>query len=172
MFFPDDDNTNNDSSLTTPLLSSTPTSTTTTNNNNSTTMEYHEIDQESAPLVANSGDNHDNTGTTDIVAIDAVDTWRQRLIRYQRNCIMISYVLSLFCLLVVISWIHRLGGLSFKKNLQSKQVFNWHPLLMTTSFVGVQTIRPSQVENDPRIGLDGRHPVYVYRSDCGLPISQ
>jgi hypothetical protein len=147
MFFPDDDdNNNNDSSLTTPLLlSSTPTSTTTTtNNNNRTTMEYHEIDhQESAPLVANSGDNN-NTGTTDIgpsndhssiVAIDAVDTWRQRLIRYQRNCIMISYVLSLFCLLVVISWIHHLGGLSLKKNLQSKQVFNWHPLLMTTSFV-------------------------------------
>jgi hypothetical protein len=67
-------------------------------------MEYHEIDQESAPLVNNSGDNNndddnDNNNAmanispsndhNSIVAIDAVDTWRQRLIRYQRNCIIV-----------------------------------------------------------------------------------
>jgi hypothetical protein len=76
--------------------------------------------------IAHSGSNDDGSDVP-------VDAWRQRLIQYQQYASIASHLSALASILVVIIWITHLGGLSWKYG-ESKQVFNWHPLLMITAF--------------------------------------
>lgn len=111
------------------------------NNNNSdhppsspTTM--NPAAAELAPLTLTSSEtsapDDDNNAVED--GDTAVDAWRQHLIRYQRYASLAAHLGALASLFVVISWIQQhLGGLSWKYG-ESKQVFNWHPLLMITGF--------------------------------------
>lgn len=64
---------------------------------------------------------------------DSLDAWRQWLIRRQRQSVVAAHFLALTCVLVVIWWIHELGGLSWTPG-DSPHVFNWHPMLMVTAY--------------------------------------
>jgi cytochrome b-561 len=59
--------------------------------------------------------------------------WRQQLVRWQIAASLVAHVLSLLMALLVIWWVHLLGGLSWSDG-DSKHVFNWHPLLMILAF--------------------------------------
>jgi cytochrome b-561 len=86
--------------------------------------------QESIPLTLCSSETPSDNSEIDT----PVDAWRQRLIRCQRQASVAAHIFALASLFVVLSWIrHHLGGLSWKYGA-SKQIFNWHPLLMITGF--------------------------------------
>jgi len=53
--------------------------------------------------------------------------------RLQRWSHVLAHIMALAATLVVIWWIHLLGGLSWKEG-ESKKVFNYHPLLMIICF--------------------------------------
>ena len=59
--------------------------------------------------------------------------WHEHLLRWQSIACVISHVLSLLGALIVMWWVHLLGGLSWSPG-HSKEVFNWHPLLMVLAF--------------------------------------
>ena len=59
--------------------------------------------------------------------------WNDQLRRWQSRAIVVSHLLCLFASLLVVVWVHQLGGLSWKEG-HSKQVFNWHPLLMILAY--------------------------------------
>jgi cytochrome b-561 len=59
--------------------------------------------------------------------------WNARLQQVQRVSLFAAHLSSLLSVAVVISWIHLLGGLSWKQG-ESKRIFNWHPLLMVVAF--------------------------------------
>jgi cytochrome b-561 len=86
---------------------------------------------ESAPLTLSTSET--SVDSAELLGDTSVDAWRQRLIRYQRHASLAAHLLALASLLVVVSWIKNLGGLSWKYG-ESKQIFNWHPLLMITGF--------------------------------------
>mmetsp|Transcript_11311 Transcript_11311/g.26894 ORF Transcript_11311/g.26894 Transcript_11311/m.26894 type:complete len:401 (-) Transcript_11311:321-1523(-) len=70
---------------------------------------------------------------------DAVETelsnFRTWFNRQKRHAIPVAFLSSLSCIVLVIIWIHELGGLSWKTTTSSSQhVFNWHPLLMVVAF--------------------------------------
>lgn len=56
--------------------------------------------------------------------------WHGSLARWQGRAVILSHALSLVGALLVMFWGHQLGGLAW----HSKQVFNWHPLLMVLAF--------------------------------------
>ncbi|KAG7351107.1 cytochrome b561 [Nitzschia inconspicua] len=85
---------------------------------------------ETAPLTLSLSETTVETTGEDDTSVDA---WRQRLIRYQRHASLVAHLCALVSLFTVVSWINHLGGLSWKYG-KSKQVFNWHPLLMITGF--------------------------------------
>jgi cytochrome b-561 len=64
---------------------------------------------------------------------ETVDSWGDRLLKFQRIALICAHVLAALSLLAVLLWISALGGLSWKEG-EMKQVFNWHPLLMITAF--------------------------------------
>jgi cytochrome b-561 len=61
------------------------------------------------------------------------DDWRSLLVRLQNSAAIVALVLALGAMLVVVWWVNLLGGLSWKSG-EAKLVFNWHPLLMITTF--------------------------------------
>ena len=55
--------------------------------------------------------------------------------RFQTYCGIFSHALSLISIGTVLHWTRQLGGFaSLGSSGQTKLVFNWHPLLMTTAF--------------------------------------
>ena len=85
------------------------------------------LDPDVALGISTSGSHDDRSGDV------PVDGFRQRLIRYQYFSLVAAHISALSSVLVVIVWIQNLGGLSWKHGA-SKQVFNWHPLLMISAF--------------------------------------
>lgn len=61
------------------------------------------------------------------------DSHAEMIPKVKRYARVLAHVLALFIILVVFGWISMLGGLSWQQG-QSKQVFNWHPLMMVTAF--------------------------------------
>lgn len=59
--------------------------------------------------------------------------WSTRLQQIQTTSLLAAHVLALSAVVMVMFWIYLLGGLSWQYG-QSKQVFNWHPLLMIVAF--------------------------------------
>jgi cytochrome b-561 len=88
--------------------------------NGAGTMESGDVAE---PLMASS----------DTVAADDDDDWRSLLVRLQNGAAILALALALGAMLVVVWWINLLGGLSWKSG-EAKLVFNWHPLLMITTF--------------------------------------
>lgn len=86
---------------------------------------------ESAPLTLSTSEA--SADSAELLGDTSIDAWRQRLIRHQRHASLAAHLLALGSLLVVVSWIQHLGGMSWKYG-ESKQIFNWHPLLMITGF--------------------------------------
>jgi cytochrome b-561 len=86
-------------------------------------MTTQELSDEETILMVPLQDEHD----------DGTDAWRQRMIGWQRNSLVLAHIMALLSMIIVIVWIYSLGGLSWEKG-QSKLVFNWHPLLMITAF--------------------------------------
>ena len=94
---------------------------------------------EAAGLLEQAQDVSNNTmPTTDQTSHDhdtdqALQEWRQLLVRWQLAASLLAHALSLLMALLVAWWVHLLGGLSWSKG-NSKHVFNWHPLLMILAF--------------------------------------
>jgi cytochrome b-561 len=86
-------------------------------------MILQELSHEETISLIPSQDEHD----------DGTDAWRERMIGWQRNSLVLAHIMALLSMIIVIVWIYSLGGLSWEKG-QSKLVFNWHPLLMITAF--------------------------------------
>jgi cytochrome b-561 len=59
--------------------------------------------------------------------------WMESLLRLQTLSLLAAHGLAILAMLLVLYWIHLLGGLSWKAG-QAKLVFNWHPLFMITAF--------------------------------------
>lgn len=51
----------------------------------------------------------------------------------QKYSMILSYVSCLVTLSLVVSWIHKLKGLSWESG-EANEVFNWHPLMMISAF--------------------------------------
>lgn len=64
---------------------------------------------------------------------DARHYFQEQLSRIQGPASILSHILAVLAVILVISWIEKLGGLSWQKG-NSKLVFNWHPLLMILAF--------------------------------------
>lgn len=56
-----------------------------------------------------------------------------RLNNLQYVSSFLSHLFALISMILVVSWIQKLGGLSWSEG-QAKLVFNWHPFLMVTAF--------------------------------------
>lgn len=59
--------------------------------------------------------------------------WQDQLVRWQGISCLVAHALALLGALLVFWWVSILGGLSWTKG-KSKQVFNWHPLMMILAF--------------------------------------
>jgi cytochrome b-561 len=57
----------------------------------------------------------------------------ERVAKLQQYAHVASHILALSAIILVIWWIHLLGGLSWKSG-EAKKVFNYHPLLMVIAF--------------------------------------
>jgi cytochrome b-561 len=96
---------------------------------------------EAAGLLEQAQDLPDNTSLPEAepAAVDnyiidqQLQEWRQQLVRWQIAASLVAHVLSLLMALLVIWWVHLLGGLSWSEG-DAKHVFNWHPLLMILAF--------------------------------------
>lgn len=81
--------------------------------------------------------NDSRTSSTNETAANTSqqDEWSSTLLKTQRYANILAHLLSITSVIVVIVWISSsLGGLSWQQQGQSKQVFNWHPLLMICAF--------------------------------------
>ena len=80
--------------------------------------------------------------------------------RWQSRSCLVSHVLALVGALLVFWWVNLLGGLSWSPG-RSKQVFNWHPLLMTLAFcfmtVAALSFRASLYQNFDRMTIKWIH---------------
>lgn len=85
-------------------------------------------DPESLPMDAQNVE-----GSTSLGMEEARRQWHEQLGRWQSRASILSHALSLFAALLVMYWVHQLGGLSWREG-HAKQVFNWHPLLMILAF--------------------------------------
>lgn len=64
---------------------------------------------------------------------NGVDSFRERLYGMQRASLILAHCFSLLSMVMVITWIGKLGGLSWQKG-QQELIFNWHPLMMIVAF--------------------------------------
>ena len=64
---------------------------------------------------------------------EARQQWHDQLRQWQSRATLLSHLLCLLAALLVMTWVHQLGGLSWREG-HSKQVFNWHPLLMILAY--------------------------------------
>lgn len=91
------------------------------NNNNS----YQSINMEdSAATEATPGIN---------AMLPVEDIIGDRLASLQYVASFLSHLFAMISMILVVSWIKKLGGLSWSEG-QAKLVFNWHPFLMVTGF--------------------------------------
>ncbi|CAB9517343.1 Probable ascorbate-specific transmembrane electron transporter [Seminavis robusta] len=63
----------------------------------------------------------------------ALREWRQELARWQTMASLLAHALALIMSLLVLWWVHLLGGLAWSAG-KAKQVFLWHPLLMILAY--------------------------------------
>lgn len=89
------------------------------------------IATDSDPLVDHQSEN--DRLSNDESEQEHDNQWSATLVQLQRYANMLAHILSLLCVITVIVWISALGGLSLQDG-KSKQVFNWHPLLMICAF--------------------------------------
>lgn len=107
--------------------------------------EVHSLLEASGLILGHSNQGHGNTSTAEIQLEEAREReleqqqeearlqWHDQLRRWQSRATILSHFLCLLAALLVMTWVHQLGGLSWKEG-QSKQVFNWHPLLMILAY--------------------------------------
>jgi cytochrome b-561 len=106
-----------------------------------TSTPYQQSPSASTPSGINSdvtmelgGDTESLLASPNAAASDDYDNWRSLLIRLQNTAAIFALILALGAMMVVLWWVNLLGGLSCWKSGEAKLVFNWHPLLMVTSF--------------------------------------
>ena len=113
-------------------------------NNNATTMQ--DATEDSDLLERGTDENpllDDNDEPQHAQGVEASDDgndealireeWLMQLRRIQTMACFVSHGLSVLGVILVLVWVHLLGGLSWKEG-ESKKVFNWHPLLMIVAF--------------------------------------
>ena len=99
-------------------------------NIHSTTMSTEEDDQ----IESEAGDPEASTSSSLLRETTPNPSNSQlTLASIQQVANLVAHSLALLSLLVVSRWVSQLGGLSWKEG-ESKQVFNWHPLLMIVAF--------------------------------------
>ena len=97
---------------------------------NSRDITYHSIEMESSYLPPSLATDE---GCSQLPESNMRGDSIDRLTGLQNRAIVLSHLFALISMVMVASWIGELGGLSWKEGA-SKQVFNWHSLMIVTSF--------------------------------------
>ena len=94
---------------------------------------YREMSEDNPPTEEMLLVNGDDAEAASGVGPDESDFSQAIIMNVQRYANVFAHFLAVSIILVVYWWIHKLGGLAWQAG-KSKQVFNWHPLLMITAF--------------------------------------
>jgi len=107
----------------------------TSNSSNYKSINMNDTEEETIAAIASTTTSYSGTpmNTMSPTTTDSTVKFVDRLARLQNTAIVMSHFFAFISMCLVISWIKKLGGLSWSDGA-ARQVFNWHPFLMVTAF--------------------------------------